>query len=135
MVSGTDERPPQWGEPGYVPPPTQPKPPRVKLRRGEKGVLWLLPVLALGGRVLYLAGLNDENYVPPCYRQEGLVYTSQLYLHPVWSIIGAVLAVGAIVAMVGMIWRNRHRPPVAMIVVSLLLLASAVGLVFATYPC
>jgi hypothetical protein len=37
--------------------------------------------------------------------------------------------------MVGMIWRNRHRPPVAMIVVSLLLLASAVGLVFATYPC
>jgi hypothetical protein len=84
---------------------------------------------------LYLAGLNDENYVPPCYRQEGLVYTSQLYLHPVWSIIGAVLAVAAIVAGVGMIWRNRHRPPMAEVVVSVLSLASAVGLVFATYPC
>jgi hypothetical protein len=56
-------------------------------------------------------------------------------LHPVWSIIGAVVAMGAILAVVSMIWRNRHQPPVAMIVVLLLLLVNFVGLMLATYPC
>jgi hypothetical protein len=56
-------------------------------------------------------------------------------LHPVWSIIGAVVAMGAILAVVSMIWRNRHQPPVSMIVVLLLLIANFVGLMFATYPC
>jgi hypothetical protein len=37
--------------------------------------------------------------------------------------------------VVSMIWRNRHQPPVSMIVVLLLLLANFVGLMLATYPC
>jgi cytochrome bd-type quinol oxidase subunit 2 len=126
---------PTWGEPGYVPQGQQPPRPRAKLRRSEKLALWSLPVLAFTGRVLYLAGLNDEQYVPSCYRHEGVPYTDQLFLHPVWSIIGAVVAMGAILAVVSMIWGNRHQPPVSMIVVLLLLIASFVGLMFATYPC
>jgi hypothetical protein len=126
---------PTWGEPGYVPQGQQPQRPRAKLRRSEKVALWWLPVLALTARVLYLAGLNDEQYVPSCYRQEGVTYTDQLFLHPLWSIIGAVVALGAILAVVSMIWRNRHQPPVSMIVVLLLLIANVVGLMLATYPC
>jgi hypothetical protein len=64
-----------------------------------------------------------------------VAYTDQLFVHPVWSIIGAVVAMGAVLAVVSMIWRNRHRPPVSMIAVLLLLIANFVGLMLATDPC
>lgn len=116
-MSETRGRPPQWGEPGYIPPQAQqwpgyapphpPKlpPPRAKLRAWQKWALGLLLCLAIGGQVLYLTGVNDE-YAGPCETGD----TGVLYSHPVRSIAGFAVTVAAALVVLVMMLRARPRP-------------------------
>jgi hypothetical protein len=75
------DQPPQWGEPGYVPPP---KPP-VTLRPWQRRALGFALVLAVLGQLLYWTGLL---WGPAdCY---------QVFGHPGVAIAGFVISVAAI---------------------------------------
>jgi hypothetical protein len=112
-----EDRPPQWGEPGYMPPRPQqwpgyappqspkPPPPRAKLRAGQKSALGLSLCLAIGAQVLYLTGVNSD-YAGPCKTGD----TGVLYNHPVRSIAGFAITVAAALVVLVMMLRARPRP-------------------------
>jgi hypothetical protein len=80
------DRPPQWGEPGYVPPPPQPPRAPVQLRPWQRRMLWFALVLAALGQVAYRVGFNWGGTV--C---DG----APLFIHPVlgWAgLLGSVAA-------------------------------------------
>ena len=64
-VTISDE--PQWGEPGYVPPPKPPKP-VVALRPGQRRTLLAAFVLSVLGQLAYWTGLFWDVGDADCYQ-------------------------------------------------------------------
>jgi len=103
---------PKWGEPGYRPPPGQPRPwpvqPRPQPNPDQKRALWAALSLALVGQAAYLwslvSGLSTVNYDAGCY-------TDSPFANPWVALTGVLAGVAALVLAV--VVTLRARAPVS----------------------
>jgi hypothetical protein len=121
------ERPPQWGEPGYVPPPR----PKVPLRPGQRRALWLALVLAALGQVAYWVGFGWEGRsTGGTATANGTCCTGSLYAHPVVAAAGFLVSMGALALLVPVVrwWSALLLPRFAIVVPILAALGLGLGL-------
>jgi hypothetical protein len=109
---GTSE--PKWGEPGYRPPPGQPRPwlmqPRPQPSPGQKRALWAALALALVGQAAYLWSFLsiDTPY------DSGGCPIGPLFANPWVAVAGVLVGVAALVLAV--VVTLRSRAPVSRLV-------------------
>jgi hypothetical protein len=118
------DRPPQWGEPGYVPPPR----PKVPLRPGQRRALWFALVLAALGQVAYWVGVGGGTSTGGTATANGTCCTGPFYDHPVVAAAGFLASMGALALVVPVVrsWSELLLPRFAIVVP--LLVALGLGL-------